>query len=68
MPVGDPRARAYSPVRSPKWIAEDGRSLWLVFSDIRMTDLLDSPLAHCTMPGTRPYYCFNYQKVEILTD
>ena len=55
MPMGDANARAYQPQISPKWIAEDGKSFWLVFTDFQEID------------GGRPYYCFNCQKVEILT-
>lgn len=53
-PEGDEAARAYQPQISPKWIAEDGKSFWLVFTDFQIVD------------GKRPYYCFNCQKVEIL--
>ena len=55
-PGGDPAARAYQPQISPRWIAEDGKSFWLVFTDFQVID------------GERPFYCFNYQKVEVLTD
>ena len=34
-PGKDPTARAYAPQISPKWIAADGRSFWLVWSDVR---------------------------------
>jgi len=34
-PAGDPEARAYQPQISPKWIAEDGRSFWLAFTEFR---------------------------------
>jgi hypothetical protein len=54
-PGGDPGARAYQPQISPKWIAEDGKAFWLVFTDFQVVD------------DRRPYYSFNYQKVEILT-
>jgi len=54
-PLGDVHARCYQPQISPKWIAEDGRSFWLVFTDFQKLD------------DKRPYYCFNYQKVEIST-
>jgi|SRR5579859_279745 len=33
MPGGDPNARAYEARISPKWLAPDGRSLWLVWTD-----------------------------------
>jgi hypothetical protein len=55
-PLGDPGARAYQPQILPKWIAEDGKSFWLVWTDFQQ---LDERL---------PYYCFNYQKVEILLE
>ena len=54
-PSGDLQARAYQPQIAPKWIAGDGKFFWLVFSDFQRVD------------GELPYYCFNYQKVEILT-
>ena len=54
MPLGDPHARAYQPQISPKWIAPDGKSFWLVFTDFQVVG------------DERPYYCFNCQKVEIL--
>lgn len=55
IPAGDRRARAYQPQVSPKWIAADGKSFWLVFTDFQYID------------DNRPYYCFNCQKVEIIT-
>lgn len=55
-PADDQGARAYQPQISPKWIAEDGKSFWLVFTDFQNLD------------GRKPYYSFNYQKVEILTE
>ena len=54
-PMGDLQACAYQPQISPKWIAKDGKSFWLVFTDAQR------------IHGNLPYYCFNYQKVEILT-
>ena len=55
MPAGDPHAQAYQPQISPKWIAADGKSFWMVFTDFQVID------------GNNPYYSFNCQKVEILT-
>jgi hypothetical protein len=52
-PAGDQNARTYQPVISPKWIAEDGKSFWLVWTDFRKVG------------DGRPYYAFNCQKVEI---
>lgn len=54
-PRGKRTARAYQPQISPKWIAEDGKSFWLVFTDFQVID------------NSSPYYCFNCQKVRILT-
>ncbi|MDP6126297.1 MAG: hypothetical protein QGH20_11155 [Candidatus Latescibacteria bacterium] len=53
-PFDDPDARAYQPQISPKWIADDGKSFWLIFTDFQV------------LGGSRPYYCFNYQRAEIL--
>ena len=52
-PADDPDARAYQPQIAPKWIADDGRSFWLVWTDFQMVD------------GKRPYYAFNLQEVEV---
>ncbi len=57
MPEGDSAARAYQPQIIPKWIGADGRSFWLAFTDYQSIP--------GTSPARRPYYCFNYQKVEI---
>ena len=56
MPGGDENARAYQPQIAPKWIARDGKSFWLVFTDFQ------------EIMGKRPYYAFNCRKVEILTE
>ena len=53
-PRGDPGERAYQPQISPKWIAPDGRSFWLVFTDFRR------------IGNQSPYYSFNWQKMRIL--
>jgi hypothetical protein len=34
-PAGDPAARAYFPRIAPKWIAPDGKSFYLVWSDLK---------------------------------
>ncbi len=34
-PRRDPAAWAYLPVIAPKWIAADGKSFWLVWSDLK---------------------------------
>lgn len=56
MPEGDSAARAYQPQISPKWISKDGKSFWLVFTDFQR------------VADKSPYYCFNCQKVEILSN
>jgi hypothetical protein len=35
MPKGDRAARCYSPQIAPKWIAPDGKSFWLVWTDFQ---------------------------------
>ena len=49
-------ARAYQPQIVPKWIAADGKSFWLVWTDFQFVG------------GKRPYYSFNMQKVELVTE
>ncbi|NLE99366.1 MAG: DUF4185 domain-containing protein, partial [Anaerolineales bacterium] len=56
-PANDPAARAYQPQIAPKWIAADGRSFWLVWTDFQ--EVADAG---------RPFYSFNVQKVEVLLD
>ncbi len=38
LPAGDRNARAYQPQIAPKWIAADGKSFWLVWTDFQVTD------------------------------
>lgn len=38
LPNGDTAARAFAPQISPKWIAQDGRSFWLIWSDFQVND------------------------------
>ena len=57
-PGGDVNARAYQPQISSKWIAEDGKSFWMVFSEYR----------HGADGFLTYHYDFNYHKVEILTE
>jgi hypothetical protein len=55
-PAGDANARAYQPQIAPKWIAADGSSFWLVWTDFQQVG------------GSRPYYAFNLQKVAVVID
>ena len=57
-PAGDQLALAYQPQISPKWIAEDGKSFWMAWTDFQRPE----------EGGKRPYYDYNIQKVEILTE
>ncbi len=54
-PAGDVGARAYQPQIAPKWIAKDGKSFWLVWTDFQVID------------ENRPFYAFNVQHVKIVT-
>ncbi|GFE83713.1 hypothetical protein GCM10011487_57130 [Steroidobacter agaridevorans] len=38
LPGGDPSALAFQPQIAPKWIAADGKSFWLVWSDFQQRD------------------------------
>ena len=56
-PADDPLALAYQPQISPKWIAEDGLSFWMAWTDFQRVG----------KGGPRPYYDYNIQQVTILT-
>ena len=56
-PAADRGARAYQPQIAPKWIAEDGASFWLVWTDFQ--DIQDRG---------KPYYSFNAQQVEVVAE
>ncbi|HOF39119.1 MAG TPA: hypothetical protein PLD73_03530 [Candidatus Hydrogenedentes bacterium] len=58
MPAGDRNARAYQPQIAPRWIAPDGRSFWLVWTDFQETKDAEGNVL-------RPYYAFNAQKVLV---
>lgn len=49
-PAGEQAARAYQPQIAPKWIAADGSSFWLVWTDFGQD---------------MRYYAFNAQRVEV---
>ena len=54
-PNGDAGARCYQPQIAPKWLARDGKSFWMVWTDFRLVG------------DQRPYYSFNCQQVKLLT-
>ena len=56
---GDGNTRLYEPVIAPKWIAEDGKSFHLVFSDAKGWGIGN--------PWVLPNYKFNVQKVTVQT-
>ena len=56
-PAGDQLATAYQPQISPKWIAEDGKSFWMAWTDFQRVE-----------GGKRQFYDYNIQQVEILTE
>jgi hypothetical protein len=60
-PGGDANARAYQPQIAPRWIADDGRSFWLVWTDFQT-------VPGASAPWGRPYYAFNVQKVEVVAE
>ncbi len=78
-PEGDTNACCYSPIISPKWIAEDGKSFWLVWTDFMHVDAEKLPqikewIDKLNHPGMKraelgrliaPYYGFNIQRVDL---
>ncbi|MFC1671544.1 hypothetical protein ACFL01_00260 [Planctomycetota bacterium] len=56
-PAGDEGARAYQPQIVPKWIAEDGLSFWLVWTDFQDVE-----------GRGKPYYSFNAQQVRVVVE
>lgn len=74
-PAGDANARAYSPQIAPKWIAPDGKSFWLVWTDFQLVearppqevlDRLSIAELASLYKKTRPHYAFNVQRVDIV--
>ena len=80
-PGGDAAARNYRPGVLPKWISEDGRSFWLVWSDAQSSrgiDQLHEEAARLRETassaeefleqrlGLMPYYAFNTQRVDLV--
>jgi hypothetical protein len=77
MPGNDPNARAYQPQIAPKWMAQDGKSLWLVWTDFQKLQSpecaqgeknwmqLDDAGQQRHMTQCMPYYAFNTQRVDL---
>jgi Domain of unknown function (DUF4185) len=76
-PNHDSEARCYMPQIPPKWIAEDGRSFWLVWSDFQIreteelkqkegiVDRMTPPEQKKYLQALQPYYSFNTQRVDL---
>lgn len=80
-PGGDPGARAYKPQISPKWISDDGRSFWLVWTDFqpsvgraedagdeigRLKEQASSDEEFIEgFAALLPYYAFNAQRIDL---
>lgn len=78
-PGNDPGSRAYMPIIAPKWIAADGKSFWIVWSDLqrkaskeelerfRKESKQMSPRDRVqAMRRIMPYYGFNAQRVDVV--
>ncbi|HEU4721172.1 MAG TPA: DUF4185 domain-containing protein [Gemmatimonadaceae bacterium] len=79
-PLGDAAARVYQPQIAPKWIAADGRSFWLVWSDFQtaggedwgegMRRIAASASSQdellAGMAALRPHFAFNTQRVDLI--
>lgn len=77
-PEGDLASRSYEPQISPGWIAEDGKSFWLVWSDFKdvsgesfpgleaWEDPLDRHRALVEIAERMPNYAFNAQRVDLV--
>ena len=81
-PHGRESARCYQPQISPKWIAPDGKSFWMVWTDfsspgvddfgeamgeITRTSSTMAEWVYRAMP-LRPGYSFNVQRVDLITE
>lgn len=78
-PGNDPGSRAYMPIIAPKWISQDGRSFWIVWSDLQRKGSKEelerfrkesremNPQDRVrTMRRLMPYYGFNAQRVDLV--
>lgn len=79
-PGADPLSRAYQPQIAPRWIAPDGKSFWLVWTDFQHTKEFWPTIRKAFDANThedymrlmfesrryRPYYSFNAQQVDLV--
>ena len=74
----NPGARPYVPMIAPKWIAKDGKSFWLVWTDymagsVPVPNLFANPTPESRIQAMEqvrkalPYYAFNTQRVDLVT-
>jgi hypothetical protein len=66
LPGGDAGARAYEAQIMPKWIADDGLSFWLVWTDIQA--LGEEDLTRTPYWTRWPYYAMNTQRVDLIVE
>jgi len=79
MPAGDPVACATAPQIAPKWIAEDGKSFWLVWTEVlppggpldeavyRARNQDEFMRARWQWRQANPHWAFNTQRVDLVT-
>lgn len=79
-PRGDERERCYQAVIPPGWISEDGRTMWIVWTDFQspgydvamdlISDLTNDPAVgpreyEDALKRLAPFYRINMQKIEL---
>ncbi len=72
--ASDLATRPYAPQISPKWIAEDGKSFWLVWTDFKLVgesntypDQQRDEMSFISRTRRLlPYYAFNTQRVDLV--
>lgn len=68
LPANAADARAYQPQIAPKWISNDGKSFWLVWTDFQFGSPAAAPdpaFNVVTKSRGMPYYSFNVQRVDL---
>ena len=78
-PANEPGSRAYMPIIAPKWISKDGKSFWIVWSDLQRKGSKEElerfrNESRQMSPQDRvrarrrlmPYYSFNTQRVDLV--
>jgi hypothetical protein len=69
---GDVQARAAAPLIAPKWLSSDGRSFWLVWTDVQQSTSIRSlrrrRLGYVGAgDSSHPYFGFNAQRMDLVT-